>query len=81
MSISLITVIAVIIGVVFIFLLSGCKSKPNPKPKPQPNPDEPKWEDYYPLNWYKPLIDWSKAKWIASDHNTDEWNKYFIFIR
>ena len=42
MSISLITVIAVIIGAIFILLLSRCKKPviPNP-PGPEPLPPEP----------------------------------------
>ena len=72
--------IAIFLGVIFTLLLSGCKSKPTPNPDPNPDPDKPKWEDYYPLNWYKPLIDWSKAKWIPSDHSSDEWSNYVILI-
>jgi len=77
---SILTVIAVIIGAFVIYFLTGCKHEINPNPDPEPEPDTPKWEDYYPLNWYKPLIDWSKAKWIPSNHDTEEWDNYIVLI-
>ena len=60
--------------------LSGCKSKPKPPPDPVPDPNKPKWEDYYPLNWYIPLVDWNKGKWILSDYNSEVWDNYIILV-
>ena len=52
--------------VILLFLivfLQGCRSPKPPVPEPpEPNPVEKTWEDYYPLNHYKPLIDLDKAK-------------------
>jgi len=75
-----IIIIFVIIGII-ILLLSRRKPKPNPpNPEPDPEPDKPKWEDYYPINWYVPLVDWNKKKWIPSNHNSGEWDNYIIQI-
>ena len=70
---SIFTVIAVIIGAIFILLLSGCKSKPvipNP-PGPEPLPPEPSPE---------PIPDPNKHKWHLVDTSTLRWAAYVEYM-
>lgn len=76
-------IILAIIAIVIILamFLQGCRSPKPPVPEPpEPNPVEKTWEDYYPLNHYKPLIDLDKAKWIHSDYESVEWKNYIRLI-
>jgi len=80
MDISITTVILIILGVLAIYFLSGCKKETKPTPDPDPGPDKPKWEDHFPVNWHKPLIDINKKKWIASNYNSIDWDNYIVLI-
>lgn len=72
--------IILIIAGILAFLLTGCKSNPTPEPEPGPEPNKPKWKDHFPENWYIPLVDWNKKKWISSDYDSKEWDNYVIQI-
>jgi len=64
----------IIIGSIFLFLY-GCNSKhPEPTPNPDPDPDNPKWKDYYPKGYSKP-IDFHN-KWIKRDFDSSRWSDY-----
>jgi hypothetical protein len=68
------------IAVIAFMFLSGCKPKPKPpEPDPEPDPDKPKWSDYYPIGWYKPLVDLYN-KWVHSDYESIEWQNYVSLI-
>lgn len=58
------------------FVIGGCTKKPKPDPDPQPNPepDKPKWEDYYPKGYSKP-IDFHN-KWIKRNFDSSRWSDY-----
>ena len=58
------------------FVIGGCTKKPKPDPDPQPNPepDKPKWEDYYPKEYSKP-IDFHN-KWIKRNFDSSRWSDY-----
>jgi hypothetical protein len=51
-----------------------------PDPEPEPEPDKPKWSDYYPINYFKPLVDLNKGKWIHSDYESPLWTNYVNLI-
>ncbi|GAH87437.1 unnamed protein product, partial [marine sediment metagenome] len=72
--------VLIILGIGLIIFLSGCKKPITPEPNPEPEPNKPKWEDYFPKNWYKPLVDWNKGKWILSDYNSKEWDNYIMQV-
>lgn len=75
---AIIWIIGIIILIGLYFLLR--KKGNGIIPEPEPEPNNPKWEDYYPKNWYKPLVDWNKKKWIPSNHNSKEWDNYVIQV-
>ena len=73
--------ILLILLIAVAIYFTWCKqTSPGPGPGPDPGPNVPKWEDHYPVNWHKPLIDINKKKWIASDYNSIDWDNYIVLI-
>ena len=82
----IVKILILIVCCLLALILGGCFKKPKPEPEPEPEPKpEDEWIPFYPQNWYKPAIDWSKGKWQQREFDTDLWweyeNKLIEFMR
>jgi len=71
----IVKILVLIVCCLLALILGGCFKKPKPEPEPEPEPED-EWEDYYPVNWYKPVIDINAHKWRERNFDSPEWETY-----